>query len=964
MINRIKSKPELKGYLALVLHAHLPYIRHQHRHDQLEEHWFYAAMTETYLPLLEVFERLTLDKIDFRLTLSLSPTLLSLFSDTLMRERYHKHLSRLIELAGKEQQRLRKDPQLLPLAVRYQNRFIELQTLFEKCEGNLVGQFKHYQEKGVIEIITSAASYGYLPYMKTEEAIQAQIATAVRDYERHFQCSPKGIWLPECGYTPGIDRIMKPYGIEYCFSDSTAVAYASPRPNREQYAPLMTPYGVSVFPADPESSSQVWSTVHGYPGDYHYREYYKDIGWDLGSDNAEEWSYIRPYVLPDQNRVNTGIKYYRITGKGSHNEPYEPESALQKAAGHAGHFLHNRQSQIEYWRRNLDRKPIINIPFDAELLGHWWYEGPIWLETLCRQIFTEQHTLKMITPSEYLREYPVADVGIVTESSWCRNEASKAPLQGNHDELYRHLHQAEERMIQLSTRYEHLSIKQVMNTSQLIRALNQAGRELLLAQSGDWAFIVDNPAAAEHAVNRCKEHLGCFHLLCDQIDRTLIDEQQLADLEQQDDCFPAIDYRDYAAIVRHSPNHIVPELEHWQKLLEETKDSPNVFMLTWEYPPKHVGGLSRSVHELSEALAAEGQIVHVITTSHFGAPYFEQKNGVFVHRLPIQTSGDTSFYHWSFEMNLAMVDYLVRWKESGGRIDLLHAHDWMVMQASREIKQSYHIPLIATLHATEWGRNQGQIHTQLQHKIHQMEWQLTYEADQVFVCSEYMRNQVHDLFSLPAQKVQVFPNGVGLAETKPSPARPDFLQAEDRMIFCIGRLVYEKGIQVLIAAMPAILSQIPQAKLVIAGSGPMEQQLRDQASHLGDRVYFAGFVGDEYRAALYQASDVCVIPSLYEPFGIVVLEAMASLKPVVIADTGGLAEIIEHGIDGYKALPGNVESLAWHITDLLLQPSLGDQLATAAYLKLVRNYQWNWIAKEIRKQYDKLTYTSKEMIEA
>ncbi|MFD0697924.1 1,4-alpha-glucan branching protein domain-containing protein [Paenibacillus sp. GCM10027628] len=872
MKNRIEKMPELKGYLALVLHAHLPYIRHHDQDDDREERWYFKAMTETYLPLIEVMDRLVGDRIDFRLTLSITPTLLSLFSDSFLQEKYRTYLSKMADRAGQEQIRLR-----------------ELQTLYESCKGNVIAKFKQFQDDGLIEIVTSAATHGILPLMKTEEAIKAQIATAVREYVRHFDRKPRGFWLPECGFTSGIDRVLKQYGIDYFFSDSTAVAYASPQPNRELYAPLMTPYGVSAFPCDPESARQIWKTQ-------------------------------------------------------------------ETASEHAGSFMLHRQKQAEHWHRWLDRRPIIVTPIDAELFGQGMNVKPIWIEMLCRNLFNDPHIMRMITPGEYLRVYPLADVGKLNESSLGRNHSAEEWLQHKNEWIYRHLHQAEERMIRLATEHEHLASQGELRAGLLKRSLNQAARELMLAQSSDWAFMRNSGKDVDSAIRRTKEHLSYFNRLCDQIDRRQVDEHSLDVLEQMNNCLPAVDYKDYVRIARLSPIPIIPSLNEWMTLLDETKHRPNVFMLTWEYPPKQVGGLSRAVHELSEALAAEGEIVHVITTSHYGAPYFEKLNGVYVHRLPVDVSGDTHFYHWTFEMNLAMIDHLVRWKEHGGRIDLLHAHDWMVMHTAREMKWSYGVPLVATIHATEWGRNQGVLYSDLQHKIHQTEWKLTYEANRVYVCSAYMKDEVGRIFELPQEKVAVYPNGIRIpASPVELVDRPDFLNEKDKVIFYIGRLVYEKGIQVLIDAMPIILSQVLDARLVIAGTGPMEDELRGRAAHLGDRVWFTGFVNDAYREQLYRAADVCVIPSLYEPFGIVALEAMAHRKPLVLSDTGGLAEIIRHGIDGYKALPGHVESLSWHITETLLQPDQAAKMAEAAYQRLQQQYQWSRIAKDIQQEYHKLT---------
>lgn len=976
MINRIKGKPEAKGYLALVLHAHLPYIRHHDRDDVMEERWFYEAMAETYLPLIDVFDRLLNDGVHFRITMTMTPTLLTLCTDPLMQERCDIHLGKLIELADKETVRLREDPKLLPLAQMYAGRFRELRAIYHSCGRNIVKRLKHFQDLGCLEIITSAATHGFLPLMKHEEAIYAQLATGADEYERHFGRRSRGIWLPECAYTPGLDRLLKPLGIEYFFTDAEAIKNATPHANRGLYAPLMTPFGTSAFARDPESSEQVWSSMNGYPGDFNYREYYRDIGWDLGWHDLKEWEHIKPYVLPTFERVNTGIKYYRITAReGNHREPYNPEWARERAAEHAGNFLFNRQHQAEHWNYHLDRKPIIVSPYDAELFGHWWYEGPTWIEMLCRKIHFDQTIIQMITPSEYLEEYPVADTGQPAASSWGRASGYEVWLQGDNDWIYRHLHEAEERMIRLATVHEHLNGTRSLPAARLKRALAQAARELMLAQSSDWAFIMDSKTVVDYAVRRTKDHLGCFHALCDQIESGHVEEAFLAELEEKDRCFPLVDYKAYRAIHDYAPIGILGSREEWERLVRQTSGKSNVFMLAWEYPPKNVGGLSRAVYDLSRALARQGECVHVITTAHFGAPYFEVMDGVYVHRLPVLCSGDTDFYHWTFEMNLAMVDHLVRWRENGGRIDLLHAHDWMVAHAAREIKHSYGVPLVATIHATEWGRNQGQLHTPLSQSIHGLEWMLTYEAYKVFVCSDYMKKELETVLHVPADHIQVFPNGVASEELLPEQsdyirreksrsAKAKFAAPEESIVFCIGRLVHEKGIQTLIDAAPAILSEAPNTCFLIAGAGPMQEELMAKASHLGDRVRFMGFVDTEEREELYAAADLCVVPSYYEPFGIVALEAMKHRKPLVVSDTGGLAEIVEYGIDGYKALPGHVDSLAWHITELLKNPGLGRSMADRAYTKLKTLYSWDTIASGVRDIYRTLDLGRQEATDA
>jgi 1,4-alpha-glucan branching enzyme len=219
---------------------------------------------------------------------------------------------------------------------------------------------------------------------------RAQIKIAVEQYEKHFGRRPRGIWLPECGYTPGVDEFLREAGIKFFFTESHGVLHANPRPKYGVFAPIYCPSGVAAFARDLESSKQVWSAVEGYPGDYDYREFYRDVGFDL------DFEYVRPYITPDGKRVQTGMKYYRITGPSLDKKPYVLARAMEKAASHAGNFMFNRERQIEYLSGLMDRKPIIIAPYDAELYGHWWYEGPEWLNFLIRKIYHDQKTVKLI----------------------------------------------------------------------------------------------------------------------------------------------------------------------------------------------------------------------------------------------------------------------------------------------------------------------------------------------------------------------------------------------------------------------------------------------------------------------------------------------------------------------------------------------------------------------------------------
>ncbi|MBM3316740.1 MAG: DUF1957 domain-containing protein [Candidatus Eisenbacteria bacterium] len=525
---------EPKGYLALVLHAHLPYVRHPEHEDFLEEDWFFEAITETYIPLIEVFDGLVRDGVPFRLTLSVTPTLAGMLSDGFLQERYLRHLEKLIDLSGREIERTRWMPEFHPLAQRYHRMFLEARRVFaDQCGRNLLTALGRFQELGVLEIITCGATHGFMPLMLgRRNAWRGQIRTAVFDYRRHFGRPPRGIWLPECGYEPGVDEVLAEQGLRHFIVDSHGVLFASPRPKYGVFAPIVCRSGVAAFGRDLDSSKQVWSAKEGYPGDYEYREFYRDVGWDL------EYDYVRPYLHGDGQRTNLGIKYYRITGPGNHKEPYSFERAAEKAAIHAGNFMFNREKQVEHLEGLMGRRPVIVAPYDAELFGHWWFEGPQFLDYLFRKIAYDQQVLAPITLSEYLAVCPVNQVATPSVSSWGYKGYAEVWLDGANDWIYPHLHQALERMIELAN----AARRGDFGTDALRwRALRQAARELLLAQSSDWAFIMKTGTMVDYAVRRTREHITHFSKLHADILSGAIDEWWLAEIENKNNLFPEID---------------------------------------------------------------------------------------------------------------------------------------------------------------------------------------------------------------------------------------------------------------------------------------------------------------------------------------------------------------------------------------------------------------------------------------
>lgn len=536
------NKPQ--GILAMILHAHLPFVRHPERQKSLEELWLYEAITETYLPLLTMFDRLCKEEVTWKLTMSITPTLGTMLNDELLQGRYVRHLESMIELSEKELERTRFQPEFYSLAQMYHNLYRDsLNTYQDTYKRDLVAAFKSFQNQGSLEIIGSCATHGFLPLMDQKQAIDAQIAVGVDWYRQNFDCDPQGFWLPECGYKLELDYALHRYGIKYVVLDTHGVLHSNPKPRYATYAPVLSLSGLAFFGRDSESSKQVWSATEGYPGDYDYRDFYRDIGYDL------DYDYVKPY-LASENRGQVGIKYYRITGKDVSKQPYNPDVASEKAAQHAANFMFNREKQVEYLCQHMDREPIIVAPYDAELFGHWWHEGPQWLEYLIRKIAFDQGTIKLGTPGEYLKRYPINQVVQPSMSSWGSGGYNEVWLDDSNDWIYRHLSQVAQTMVDLAN--------VETNHQLIIRALNQAGREVLLAQSSDWAFIMKAGTMVSYATSRTQVHIQRFFKLQSQIISGKINENFLTELEQKDNIFPDFDYKVFRqGVAAKSIAHII-----------------------------------------------------------------------------------------------------------------------------------------------------------------------------------------------------------------------------------------------------------------------------------------------------------------------------------------------------------------------------------------------------------------------
>ena len=555
-----------KGYVSFVLHAHLPFIHHPESNDYLEESWLYEAISETYIPLLKNFKKLVDEGVNFRITMSMTPPLLSMLDNKLLQQKYINYLENLIELSEKEIKRTTFNEKMNNLSKYYYERYSEDLRLFRdefKCD--LISQFKHFQDIGVLEIITCGATHGYFPILYVnEKTVRAQIAVGVQTYERYFGKKPRGIWLPECGYVPEADKYLREFGVDYAIVESHGVLYANPTPVYGTLAPIVSPQGFTVFGRDMESSRQVWSSINGYPGDYNYRDFYRDIGYEA------DYDYIKPYIAHNGVRVHTGIKYHRITGDTDNKDIYDIQWAKDSAERQAGHFLNSRTEQIENASHYMNKPPIVLCPYDAELYGHWWYEGPYWLYILFKKIYYDECNFELITPSEYMDKYPEIQQCQPCRSSWGANGYSEVWLNPSNDYAHKHLHTAGDRMCELAYKFKDsynvlndldnkikdlkkekkpitsiTSSSKYRNAKLQVRALNQAARELLLAQSSDWLFIITNNTMVDYAHRRIKDHIGRFTRLYNELNSGKIDRKFLTEIEEKDCMFPDIDYRIY-----------------------------------------------------------------------------------------------------------------------------------------------------------------------------------------------------------------------------------------------------------------------------------------------------------------------------------------------------------------------------------------------------------------------------------
>tara|TARA_B100002051_G_scaffold276664_1_gene326602 strand:+ start:2741 stop:4324 length:1584 start_codon:yes stop_codon:yes gene_type:complete len=522
-----------KGAVALVLHAHLPYVRST-QPGSLEEDWFFQALIECYLPLLGVLEHNDDDAATApKITIGLSPTLLSLLDDDELRNRFPNWLEARLQLLPEAEPSLRHAAVHLAWTIeRHRQSWLD-------CNGDLIGRFARLQQRGVVDLLTCGATHGYLPLLRQNpEAIRGQLRTAVREHQRLIGERPLGIWLPECAYYEGLDRWMRDAGLRYAVLDGHGLLHAHPRPRYGVYAPICSRNGVAFFGRDSDATLPVWSAKDGYPGDPQYREFHRDLGWDLPLEKLEPLGLKEPRPL--------GLKLHRVTDHTlslDQKQPYAPDIAAERIRQHAQHYLRGRRQQLEQLAATMQINPLLVAPFDAELFGHWWFEGPAFLNELFKQGPTEG--IQFTRLRDVLQTAGQLQLCDPCPSSWGQGGFHNYWLNETNAWVVSEWDRAGEAMVRRCSRG--------VGREQDLDLLRQAARELLLAQSSDWSFILRAGTTTDLARNRIKRHLERFWLLMAAIDdNESLPHGWLEEVQMDDRLFPLIQPLDWAMVHRET----------------------------------------------------------------------------------------------------------------------------------------------------------------------------------------------------------------------------------------------------------------------------------------------------------------------------------------------------------------------------------------------------------------------------
>ena len=515
--------------VSLVLHGHAPFIRHPDRSFPSQERWLFESLSETYIPLLEVFDRLDRDHIPFRMGLSLSPTLCHMLTDDLLIQRYLEYTDKQIDFGVRELERASCDPELYSLVKLFYDRVVDKRVLFtERYEKNILKGFDYYQKKGRLELLTTAATHAFLPfYAACSEAVQAQFEVAISSYRTNFGRYPTGFWLPELGWKEYLDTWLRSYNFSYTVVDSHALVFARPVAGKGSFYPARTPQGIAVFGRDFYAGEVMPKLIR----DPVFRSNRRDQGFELPPE------MVKPFLGPQGGRTGTGYKYWAAGDDGLGRDLYKPGEALVKAQDQARVFLDLVHKRLTSAASLMDTCPISLCAFEADSFGRFWYEGPLFIEA----VFREGHKsgmLQFMNPSEYLCKIDSGSLQTLMPefSSWSTNGYAETWLDSSNDWMYRHVMRALERMVEIAERFPDC-------TGLKERALNQAAREILLVLASDWSKMLYKQECADYAHNRIESSLRNFTTIYEALGSNYISTEWLTQLERRHNIFPLINYR-------------------------------------------------------------------------------------------------------------------------------------------------------------------------------------------------------------------------------------------------------------------------------------------------------------------------------------------------------------------------------------------------------------------------------------
>jgi len=485
-----------KGYLHFILNAHLPYMYHPGDPHHFEQRWLFESICESYIPLIETIRNAAARGAQPHLTLSLSPPLCAMLADGRLLQGFHSYLLNQIDLARHEVRKNSKDPSLLPLSQWYLDRYQHVLRFFsEDLQGNLITALTSLSAEGLVTVIPSSATHAYLPLLEDlPEALYAQIRGGIEIFRELTGISPSGFWLPECGYTGGLERILKRSGISYSFLDGHGLVFGKPCPSRSVYRPVLGPTGIMWYGRDIQASQLIWSAESGYPAHGAYRDFYDDLVYALSEHEVRR--FIHPGMLP----ITSGIKYRSIRGVQG-NGYYDPHSARKQTALHAGHFMNEVSMIIRKVSAAKISKPVITVAFDAELFGHWWYEGCFWLDELFT-LAARQKNVSMTTAERIPMQDIPLEMIVPEPSSWGEGGYSETWLNEMNDTLYRTITGTTAGVIALVKEYA----PDASPGSATERALDMAVREMLMLQSSDWSFLLSKGISETYVSKRTGVH--------------------------------------------------------------------------------------------------------------------------------------------------------------------------------------------------------------------------------------------------------------------------------------------------------------------------------------------------------------------------------------------------------------------------------------------------------------------------